>query len=120
MKCSKCDGDMMVDKEQNILFCPYCDSKEEIPESDVIKLTRMQAEIQREVEQKKHDHEMEKKRLEIEQNEKSRKRLIRIRLIGGILMTLSVFLFFFSLVNVDRISDTAGMIMLILTQPLLK
>ena len=115
MKCSKCNADMMIDREQNILFCPYCDSKEEIPESDAIRLARMQ----KEEEDRRREHELEIDRLETEWNEKERKRLLRIKLIGGILMTLSTLSFILGIQYLDHSNSTNSMITLIVPQILM-
>ena len=55
LKCKECGGVVEVDASKNVLSCPYCGSKEMIPESDQVKIARIKASerIEREHERQK-------------------------------------------------------------------
>ena len=119
LKCSRCEGTMVEDEERNILHCPYCDYELPIPESEETRNLRMQAKIYREVELGKQQHEAEMRKLEIEWEEKERKRLVRIKLIGGILMTLSIAFFVFGVQYHDHSNSSNSIITFIVPQILM-
>ena len=50
LRCKSCDGVLEIDDDREILFCPYCGSKELFLESDAIKVERMRTKAYRDVE----------------------------------------------------------------------
>lgn len=61
LRCKHCDGVLDVNDDQNILFCPYCGSKELVLESDVVKVERMRTNVYRDVELGKAEIERQMK-----------------------------------------------------------
>ncbi len=55
LKCKECGGIVEADPSKSVLYCPYCGSKEMIPESDQVKIARIKAQeqIERERERQK-------------------------------------------------------------------
>lgn len=46
--CQNCSGTLEVGTEQNVLCCPYCGQKTLVPESDEVKIARMQTNTEKE------------------------------------------------------------------------
>lgn len=55
LRCKECGGIIEADPGKSVLSCPYCGSKEMIPESDQVKIARIKANerIEREKERQK-------------------------------------------------------------------
>ena len=73
LKCSNCNGTLTADENSNILFCPYCGSKEILLESDAVKIQKIKYETIKEIalekqktesERQQHESKIEKARLE--------------------------------------------------------
>lgn len=60
LRCEDCMGTMEVDESREILTCPYCGSKKIIPVSDAVKIEQIRQ--QTELEQKKMDFELKKRK----------------------------------------------------------
>ena len=43
LKCENCQGSLEVDSGKEILFCPYCGSRQLITESDEVKIAQIQS-----------------------------------------------------------------------------
>lgn len=50
LKCQDCNGILEIDETHEIATCPYCGSKNLIPESDNIKIERMRTNAYKDVE----------------------------------------------------------------------
>lgn len=57
MRCQVCGGHLDVNEGQEILFCPYCGSKELVLESDEVKIERIKAKAYTDVELEKLKNE---------------------------------------------------------------
>ena len=44
--CKRCGGTMDVTDERQVLYCPYCGSKELLIESDKVKIEKYRADVQ--------------------------------------------------------------------------
>ena len=56
MKCKSCGGVLNLSDDKEILFCPYCGSKELIEVSDDVKKAQIQAEAKRGIEKDKSEN----------------------------------------------------------------
>lgn len=86
--CKKCGGSLEIDTTNNMLFCPYCGSKEIYFENDPVIIERIRANTYREVESKRMDvesqrldQELELKRIEKEREMKNNKYMMLLILI---------------------------------------
>lgn len=57
LKCKACGGSLDIDKDREVLFCPFCGSKEIFAESDEVKKTRIASKTYSEVEHARMQHE---------------------------------------------------------------
>ena len=57
LKCKDCNGTLDISEDQEIIFCPYCGSKNLIVESDEVKIERIREENKRQMEQDRIDQE---------------------------------------------------------------
>lgn len=70
LKCQSCDATMEYKADENIMFCPYCGSKNLVVESDKVKVTKIKKDIvvekqnlekeKRETKKMEHEQFMEK------------------------------------------------------------
>lgn len=76
MKCESCGEIMDYNKEKEIIFCPYCGSKDLIIASDKVQIARIKAET-------------EKAKMEYAERDKSRiDRSLTIMLLIGAIVTI--------------------------------
>lgn len=94
MRCKDCGGILEVDETQNVMFCPYCGSKELILESDEVKKERIKYEAMRDVSLGVKTIERQTKMDEIEAQERKEKRDNRNSAIVFALMALASILCF--------------------------
>ena len=94
MRCKDCGGILDVDETQNIMFCPYCGSKELILESDEVKKERIKYETMRDMALGVKAIEQQTKIDEIEAQERKEKRDNRNSAIVFALMALASILCF--------------------------
>ncbi len=82
LKCRSCGGVLNVNADRDILCCPYCGSKQLIPESDDIKKQRIKSEAYKNVEYEKQrtyreielEREKTKRDVELEKQKTERKK----------------------------------------------
>ncbi len=72
LRCRTCGGMMDAEKNNTILFCPYCGSKELIKESDAVTIERIKNETYKDVELNKLKYE-ERKEKRFEEKEETQK-----------------------------------------------
>ena len=60
MRCKDCGGILEVDETQNVMFCPYCGSKELILESDEVKKERIRTNAETTIEIERMGFEVKK------------------------------------------------------------
>lgn len=81
LRCKHCEGILDIEEGRDVLFCPYCGSKELIPESDTVKIERIRTGAYRDVELGKQDvakemqmneYEYEKWKAEFEEEKRQR------------------------------------------------
>lgn len=60
LKCQDCNGTLEIDEKREIAICPYCGSKNLIPESDNVKIERMRTNAYKDVELGKKTEETRK------------------------------------------------------------
>ena len=58
LKCKNCDRTLLIEKNKDILFCPYCGSKELIIESDAVKIQKIKLQTYKEIELEKQKIEL--------------------------------------------------------------
>ncbi len=87
LRCKECDGIMTIDRDREMLCCPYCGSKELFVESDDIKKERIRSRTYKDVTyaQMAHEKSMFQEKVNY-QNRKSK----RILVIVGVILALSV------------------------------
>lgn len=56
MICQECGGTMDIDKDKSILCCPYCGSKKLIVENDAVRIERIKAEHELEMQKESYKH----------------------------------------------------------------
>lgn len=90
LKCKVCLGTLEFNKEDRILFCPYCDYKEIIPEDPEVARQRIRSETYKEAQRLKNEHELKKKQLEYEKEKRDDKKsmIMIIMLISLILLCI--------------------------------
>lgn len=98
MKCRDCGGIMTSEEENTILCCPYCGSKELIPESDDVKIERIKSEAYREIELEKIKYMSEKEKRESDreqekEREQERKRFSKSKFSKFLLILALICLF---------------------------
>ena len=78
LKCKSCNGTMNLDEEREVLFCPYCGSKEIFAESDSIKRERIRAKTYKDVvlRSKEIDRQMRLEEMRVEERDKKRSLII--------------------------------------------
>lgn len=57
LKCKDCNGTLDISEDQEIIFCPYCGSKNLIIESDEVKIERIKAENKRQMAKDRYENE---------------------------------------------------------------
>lgn len=85
LKCRNCDGIMDLSADREILFCPYCGSKELIEYSDDVIIEKIRNESKRQIkldkikarEQKRKD-ELEKEKVEVQKSKEDAKVVLLI------------------------------------------
>lgn len=98
LKCRDCGGTMTSEEGNTILFCPYCGSKELIPESDDVKIERIKSEAYREIELEKIKYMSEKEKRERDrerekEREKERKQFSKSKSSKWLLILVVICLF---------------------------
>lgn len=98
LKCRDCGGIMTSEEENTILCCPYCGSKELIPESDDVKIERIKSEAYREIELEKIKYMSEKEKRESDreqekEREQERKRFSKSKFSKFLLILALICLF---------------------------
>lgn len=71
--CTHCGGTMTIDKDSSVLMCPYCGSKELVPENDNVKIAKIKNDTQKEIEIKKLEFEERERERKYKEKEKKRK-----------------------------------------------
>ena len=69
LRCRECYGTMDVYPNQQILVCPYCDSKELILDSDWVRVERMKNETYKDFQKMKFERDIQKDDLYMEKEE---------------------------------------------------
>ena len=97
--CRACNGTMEVDREHNVIFCPYCGSKELIIESDEVLIEKDRNQTYKDIEMQRlqHEEDMMKAKIENESIESFKKSCLRkwvilfsiLALLTGLLCCLS-------------------------------
>jgi len=85
MKCNECGGILETDQDREILFCPYCGSKEIFLESDDVKKARIKYKARKET-------ELGKKELEVRSQENKNRTDIIMLIIVGVLLVVMMFI----------------------------
>lgn len=100
LKCKSCDGMMNVDEEREVLFCPYCGSKEIFVESDSVKRERIRAKTYKDVVlgSKEIDRQMRLEEMRIEERDKKRS-LIIAAIAFAFVVTIIVFCVLYSILS---------------------
>lgn len=62
LKCNNCGAILNYDEDREILFCPYCGSKNLIVFSDNVKIEKIKSDKELEELRIKQEHEFKKKR----------------------------------------------------------
>lgn len=98
LKCRDCGGTMSSEEGNTILFCPYCGSKELIPESDDVKIERIKSQAYREIELEKIKYMSEKEKRESDRErekkqEKERKQFSKSKSSKWLLILVVICLF---------------------------
>ena len=57
LKCQSCGGVLNLDDAREVMFCPYCGSKEIFEESDSVKKERIRTQAYRDIELGKQESE---------------------------------------------------------------
>lgn len=97
MKCKDCGGILEVDETQNVMFCPYCGSKELILESDEVKKERIKYEAVKDISLGRKEIERQIKLDEYEMKKQKEKHdvkgliIVGLFLIGWIIITRLLF-----------------------------
>ena len=60
LKCQECGATMEVDPDKKIIFCPYCGSKSLIEESDNVKISQIENDTIKHVD----DNELKKEKMQ--------------------------------------------------------
>lgn len=68
LTCQNCGSSMTFDNEKQIIACPYCGSKELIPESDNVKIERIKSESALSQMQMSYDIEEKKRKRSLKEN----------------------------------------------------
>lgn len=96
LRCQSCDGLLDLDENEEILFCPFCGSKELLIVSDAVKIEKIRNRTIKEVELGKQRTYKDIKiaEMEIESIERQEKSDNLVGIIGGILFFLACLAFF--------------------------
>lgn len=78
LTCQNCGSSMTFDNEKQIIACPYCGSKELIPESDNVKIERIKSESALSQMQMSYDIEMKKQQLAEEKRQRKNKENLKL------------------------------------------
>ncbi len=102
MVCDNCQAVIEMDEEKDILYCPYCGSKELIIESDNVRIEKLRTNAQKQVALDKNQKSLERARIKKEKDlAESRHDLILILGLFGAMVLLCIVL----TIN-DHLSDT--------------
>lgn len=98
LKCRDCGGIMTSEEENTILCCPYCGSKELIPESDDVKIERIKSQTYKDIELEKIKYMSEKEKRESDreqekEREQERKRFSKSKFSKFLLILALICLF---------------------------
>ena len=125
LKCRDCGGIMTSEEENTILCCPYCGSKELIPESDDVKIERIKSQTYKDIELEKIKYMSEKEKRESDreqekEREQERKRFSKSKFYSALInSSLShVHLFskwsfrfdYFTHIRIENINSSSGRI----------
>ena len=88
LKCKSCNGIMSIDEEREVLFCPYCGSKEIFAESDAIKRERIRAKAYKDVTLGSKEIDRQMRLEEIKAEERKRKSDNKSFIIGMVFLFL--------------------------------
>lgn len=93
LKCKNCNGELIVDENQQIVLCPYCGSKELMVESDSVKTAKIVSNAYRDVEIGKQQTSIEMQRIAIEEKHRAEKEYVHSKIMGLLLLLGSIALF---------------------------
>jgi len=93
LKCKNCNGELIVDENQQIVLCSYCGSKELMVESDSVKTAKIVSNAYRDVEIGKQQTSMEMQRIAIEEKHRSEIEYVHSKIMGLLLLLGSIALF---------------------------
>lgn len=113
LKCKNCSGEMVIDDNQSLLCCPYCGSKEVITESDEVKIAKIKTNAYRDVEMTKQYTAIELNKMLNAEKEKANKQFLKNKIIGLVLIILSIIVFVFCVDNQNMFSSGMRLIVTI-------
>lgn len=91
LKCQDCNGTLEIDEKREIVTCPYCGSKNLIPESDAVKIAKIQTDGYKDVEIAKQQTKREIKKIEQENELKNTRYSYAVWAVG---MAILIFMYF--------------------------
>ena len=113
LRCKSCNGIMNIDEDRSIMICPFCGSKEIIPEEDKVTVQRIKSNAFKDVEFGKQqiyrEVELGKKELELKEDNSKFKQI----LICFVIILIGVMVTYWSLCNVSIGGLLTGVIVVI-------
>ena len=102
--CQHCNGEMEYDKDNPVIYCPYCGNKLLIVESDNVKINLIQNETKKAMQISEYNHEINmeilKYGIEANKNREESKDTILTVLVGlGLIIGVVLIVFAVSLIS---------------------
>lgn len=114
LKCKQCGGELTIQSDKTVISCPFCGSKELIIENDVVKVAKINANVNRDIKFEKQKTLLKIKQLDLKNKNNIYMQYFYSKLLSMGLILLGAGIFIFCVENGHLFSSGAKLFITIL------